>query len=458
MFGWLRSKSASKDVALVKSDAVPGTLTLGQVFVPGGKPTITYVPRSKLGLEDTVRDHIRETREILLLIGPTKSGKTVLTQTVIPDDRRITIEGNRVQDREDRFWNDVAAKAGAAHTVVSSDTNQTKTHSIHKAGISINTEHGLGKLLADALPLPSIELGTKHETTEQRVADVKRHLVTDPQEEAINLLIASKKVLVIEDFHVVAPQVQRNVVRALKGAVFEGMRVIVLGIPHRENDVVAGMIDMQGRTRKLEMPMWSKEDLREICDKGFKALNVQPAANVVTQFCTHAFGSPNLLQKFCLRLCQKHGITERQDKPVKVSLGQRYETFFEEFVAQESNQDVTRIVADFRSPNENGLKRFATKKGEEMNIYQLVLLAISHKLPATSIAAGDIGSTIEELVAGDAPKTDQITKAIQRLGSLAKEISDELRIGQPVLEYDAKLRKLHITDASFAFHVKWGRI
>ncbi len=73
--------------------------------------------REKLGLEDTVRDHIRETREILLLIGPTKSGKSVLTQTVISDSLCVTIDGTRVRDREDRLWNDVAAKAGAAHTV-----------------------------------------------------------------------------------------------------------------------------------------------------------------------------------------------------------------------------------------------------------------------------------------------------------------------------------------------------
>jgi hypothetical protein len=204
--------------------------------------------------------------------------------------------------------------------------------------------------------------------------------------------------------------------------------------------------------------MWSKEDLREICDKGFKALNIQPAANVVTQFCNHAFGSPNLLQKFCLRLCQKHGITERQSKPMKVSLGERYETFFEEFVAQEANLDVTRIVSDFRSPNESRMKRYKTDDGEDLNIYQLVLLAISHKLPATAIAVGDIARKIEELVEGDQPETEAITNAVRRLGTLAHEISEELKIGQPVLEYDAKLRKLHITDASFAFHVKWGRI
>ncbi len=460
MFGWLRGRASAKGSTTIsnKSSSKGGKVTLAQVFVPGGKPTITYVPREKLGLENTVRNHIRETREILLLIGPTKSGKSVLTQTVIPDNVRVTIDGTRVRDREDRFWNDVAAKAGAAQTIIASESTSRRSHEVHKAGIGISTEHGIGRIISEVIAIPSIELGMKKDVLQQHAADVKRHLVTDPQEEAINSLIASERVLVIEDFHTIAPEVQRNVIRALKGPVFEGLRVVVLGIPHREHDVVAGMIDMQGRTRTLQMPMWSKEDLKEICDKGFKALNVQPADNVVKQFCTHAFGSPNLLQKFCLRLCQKHGIEERQSKPVKVSLGERYETFFEEFVAQEANLDVTRIVADFRSPNESRLKRFKTQDGEDLNIYQLVLLAISLKLPATMIAAGDITRKIEELVIGDPPETEAITRALNRLGSLAKEISEELKIGQPVLEYDTKLRKLHITDASFAFHVKWGRI
>jgi hypothetical protein len=400
MFSWLRT--APKQAVKTSSGAV----TVGEVFVPAGKPGITYVPRIRLGLENILRDHIRETREILLLIGPTKSGKSVLTQTVIPAERRVTVDGTRVRDREDRFWNDVAAKVGAA--------------------------------------TPGGEGG--------------RGFPPDPQEDAINLLIASEKVLVIEDFHTIAPEVQRNIIRSLKGPVFEGLRVIVLGIPHRENDVVAGMIDMQDRTRTLHMPSWSRDDLREICTRGFKALNVEPAANVITQFCAHAFGSPNLLQKFCLRLCLNHGITERQPTTVKISLGTRYETFFEEFVAQESNRDVTRIVADFRSPNESRLKHFKLNEGGDANIYQLVLLAISRLLPATMIPTGDIGRKIEELVKGDPPETEAISAAVRRLGVLAQEISDELKVGQPVLEYDPKLRKLHITDASFAFHVKWGRL
>ena len=105
MFNWFGKPKTKARAEPLKSEAVSAVLksdrrvTLSDVFVPGGKPTITYVPRSELGLEDTVRDHIRETREILLLIGPTKSGKSVLTQTVIPDERRVTVDGTRVRDR-----------------------------------------------------------------------------------------------------------------------------------------------------------------------------------------------------------------------------------------------------------------------------------------------------------------------------------------------------------------------
>ena len=168
-------------------------------------------------------------------------------------------------------------------------------------------------------------------------------------------------------------------------------------------------------------------------------------------------GSRRINGLLALLECQKHGITERQAKAVKVSLGERYETFFEEFVAQESSLDVTRIVADFRSQTESRLKRLKTWSGEEMDIYKLVLLAISRKLPAASIAAGDITRQIDETVEGDPPETEAITRALQGLGTLAFEISEELKIGKPVLEYDGMLRRLHITDAFFAFHLKWGR-
>lgn len=60
-------------------------LRIGDVFVPGGFPEITYVPRDELQLERRLNDYVAERFKVLSLSGPTKSGKTVLVKRVIPD-------------------------------------------------------------------------------------------------------------------------------------------------------------------------------------------------------------------------------------------------------------------------------------------------------------------------------------------------------------------------------------
>jgi hypothetical protein len=63
--------------------------------------------------------------------------------------------------------------------------------------------------------------------------------------------LESDKVLVIEDFHAISSDVQRTIIRALKGPVFDGMRVVVIGIPHREHDVELAIKD-NGFTYKAD--------------------------------------------------------------------------------------------------------------------------------------------------------------------------------------------------------------
>ena len=58
---------------------------IGQVFVAGGAPTITYVARDALDLEKGLSTYLEERYRILSLSGPTKSGKTVLLSRVVPN-------------------------------------------------------------------------------------------------------------------------------------------------------------------------------------------------------------------------------------------------------------------------------------------------------------------------------------------------------------------------------------
>jgi len=278
----------------------------------------------------------------------------------------------------------------------------------------------------------------------------------DPKEETIERIIERESVLVIDDFHSIEPVVQRSIVRALKGPVFEGMRVVLIGIPHREHDVERAMADMGDRIRKLNVPMWDKSELSLIAERGFKALNVTPASNLVSQFSTHAYGSPQLMQRFCSQICLDHRIKKHQSKLIAMRLRTTYEKFFIDF-AEHSNNDVKRIVSEYRSPQSGKLVRRKLTKGGERNIYQLILIGIREQLPDIEISAGEIDEQLDKLVvASDMPKMHEITNAARRLSELAAKIAKEEMRGEPVIEWDDKNRLLHIADASFAFHLKWG--
>lgn len=48
---------------------------VSEVFVPGGFPEVTYVPRDELQLEERLHDYLEERFKVLSLSGPTKVGK-----------------------------------------------------------------------------------------------------------------------------------------------------------------------------------------------------------------------------------------------------------------------------------------------------------------------------------------------------------------------------------------------
>ena len=86
------AESASSTSLDPAEDFVP--VPLKKVFTPGGQPSITYVGREHLKLEDAVREPLVKGYSINVVTGPTKSGKTVLCRHVLSElGQSCTIEG-----------------------------------------------------------------------------------------------------------------------------------------------------------------------------------------------------------------------------------------------------------------------------------------------------------------------------------------------------------------------------
>ena len=72
-----------------------------EVFVAGKQPTITYNPRDDRHLEQEVRGYVDQLGKALSVSGPTKSGKTVLIERLLPPDRAIWIQGSEERHAAD---------------------------------------------------------------------------------------------------------------------------------------------------------------------------------------------------------------------------------------------------------------------------------------------------------------------------------------------------------------------
>jgi predicted AAA+ superfamily ATPase len=101
-------------------------LTVDKVFVAGGLPTVTYVPRTALHLERKVKAYLDSLHKILSIAGPTKSGKTVLLRKVLPKEKAIWISGGEI-NTIDEFWNKIILKADSfTDTAVTQQSESAK--------------------------------------------------------------------------------------------------------------------------------------------------------------------------------------------------------------------------------------------------------------------------------------------------------------------------------------------
>ena len=79
-----------------------------KVFISGGFPEKTYVKREKLerALEDVVN-----TNRIISITGVTKTGKTVLTQSLFDEKAVIRVNAGELNENDD-FWHVLCSKCG----------------------------------------------------------------------------------------------------------------------------------------------------------------------------------------------------------------------------------------------------------------------------------------------------------------------------------------------------------
>lgn len=405
---------------------------VGDVFVVGRLPRVTYNPRSDRGFEADLKTYLEDRGTILSVSGATKTGKTVLLRAVAPE--AISLSGGAIESAAD-MWTQVAEQLGLWSEISTTDTageSEGRTW-IGKGGVGV----------------VSGERGGSSETTSGYESSLTRS--STPAVAARAALSDSLHVLVIDDFHYIDRTAQLAIVRGLKDLVFDGLGVILASVPHRAFDAVRVEKEMTGRVTHLNIDPWSESELMEIARLGFDALNVvDPGDDLARRLARESFASPHLMQEFCKRLCRANGVEQSREDPVLLAAPADWREFFEQ-TAVDTAKTAFDLLRTGPRQRTDRMKR-TLNDGRETDIYGAVLAAIAHTGPKLEIGYEALRASLREVLSSDLPQRHEITRVLDQMTQIAKDKVE----GEPVLEYDDQFSTLHISDPYFAFYLRWG--
>jgi len=418
------------------------TYKTSKVFVPGGMPQLTYVPREAIELESRLSDAVENLHKLITVTGQTKSGKTVLVNRVLPRanaGENIWIDGGSISGEND-FWTQALEELGEANSVEERDETRS--------------EKSIGGDVSGGLGLPGVG-GVKGKTSsgvkKSNAAEITRKRSLTPRTAALRALRGFDGSIVIDDFHYLDREFQGSLIRALKPLIFDGLPVVLIAIPHRRYDAVRVEREMTGRIEDVEVPSWEDDELELIPKTGFPLLNIRIASGIEGRFASQAYGSPHLMQEFCQRLALSHGVKQTSSDLVIAS--DVNDSLFQE-VAEGTGKVIYDKLSRGPRPRSDRIQR-ALSDGGTADIYGVVLKALGVLAPGLeTVEYEQLRAAIRQVLNESIPQAHEVTRVLERMAEIAA--SDEG--STPVIDWEKEEQKLHITDPFFAFYLKWGAV
>lgn len=383
-------------------------MKIKEVFTAGGEPTFTYIKRNNHtdGLESKISNQLNSSK-VIIIHGPSKLGKTVITKKVFHAIEHFWIDGGVAKSAQG-VWSSVLLLADQKY----------KTNSFN--------------------PTYTLDIA-------QLVANTT--------------LVKNKIPLVIDDFHLLPHNEQQFVVQAIKSLVYNQIPVVFISVPHKILDVVNSEREMNSRWIAIEIPTWDKEDLKKIAIEGFKELNLEYSLSLIEYLANNSFGNPFIMQELCRATCEANHITETASQPKKINSPSdiMLEKIFFGKIAEQYITDEFNTVLN-GTANESSSKKLEHEKidGTYIDIHEAVTRAIALSDTSSPIAVDQLKSTFKAFLK-DEPSHKIIITALTKMSALANGIANKNDISRdPILEWDNKKKIIHILDPFLKFYIRWS--
>lgn len=398
-----------------------------EVYGIGRDLPLNYVSRNAVD-EVLVNSLTRDKH--LVIYGSSKQGKTSLRKHCLQESDYIVVHCSNK-------WS-----LGDLHAAI-----------LKKAGFEITqsstrTSSGKNKVVA-ALKFGVFDTG--FEASREKGQSVVEATTTSPLEldiEDVNDIIKAlrdfKEYIVLEDFHYLQIETQKDFAVALK-AFHEQSRLcfIVVGVWLEESRLTVHNGDLTGRVIGINADKWSKAELGEVIEAGECLLNIRFTDAFKRALLQACLDSVYIVQEACYQACIKQDLHFTQDVQVDVGDGIDVKDIIREVVNQQTgryNSFITQFSAGFQ---ETTLQMF------KWLLYP-VLTASAEKLEEGLPYREMRDALRTHHPEGNALNLGNLTQALQATASL--QVKKDIK--PIVLDYDQTNPRLNVVDRGFLIWIE----
>lgn len=398
--------------------------SVSEVFGINRDLPLNYVERKNA--DEVLINNLSRDQHIVIY-GSSKQGKTSLRKHCLKDEDYIVVHCSNKWSLEN-LHESILKKAGFELAVSSTLAVSGKQKIFAKIKASFFGAEAEG--------------GAEAERSTERV-DVTQPLELDPLDvnDIIGALtrISFNKFIVLEDFHYLPIETQKDFSVALK-AFHENSRFcfIIIGVWLEENRLSVYNGDLTGRLLPINADKWERKELEDVISTGEALLNISFAKSFVDELLNSCYDSVYIVQESCHQCCLDEGVNRTQQEFREIGAG----------------IDCSRIVSKVVNQQSGRFNSFLTHFSDgfqdtvlEMHKWLLYpFLTADISLVEDGFKQSEIRATLQSVHPRNSElNSGNVTQSLQSTTSL--QIKKDIK--PIVLDYDQTSLRLRIVDKSF---------
>lgn len=254
------------------------------------------------------------------------------------------------------------------------------------------------------------------------------------------------KYFVFDNFHYLAPDIQKQFCSLLKEFNYHNIKVVIVGVWKDASRITSLAPDLVNRCAHLDIGTWTYDELNQVAKMGLKALNIEISNSILERFLGCSAHNIGIFKDILLRFCQINNVD-------KTEL-----TLKELNDPSSAEEALTYAFEEAFFPLKDRLKNLSTPQRKRSDSRELrakivcailrIILRNDSEAISSGISLDDIQNEVQEICRESNQRVIQASNITQELGILHTR-EENRQAGDnfvPLFYYNSTNRKLLVLE------------